>query len=451
MRNVKAYLSTKENMRMLSPKEDVRFQPDNETEKEIINIYPDVKYQKVLGFGGAFTETSAYNYAKLSPQNQRKIIEAYFDPVKGMGYNFCRTHIHSCDFSLDEYTYTEDDDTALETFSIDRDRKYIIPFIKAAQKTAGDELILFGSPWSPPPWMKDNKEFANGGKLDWQYAACWAAYMARYVTEYRKEGIELFGLTVQNEAMAIQTWESCQYTAEEEGLFVRDHLKPALEKAGLDTRVMIWDHNKERVYDRSRDSFKLEGVKDSVWGIAFHWYSGNHYKALEMAYEAFPDKPLVLSEYCIGTTRGEPIPGPHSSWIGVEMVAEEMIGNLNHGMAAAVDWNLVIDQDGGPFHNRDLGCKSPIVADTKNDTVSLEPYYYSIAHFSKFIKRGAVRIGCSTFDVRIPAVACVNPDGNVVMVALNTMDSAAPVYVRLDDCTAKMELPPKSLVTFVIS
>ncbi len=450
MQKAKGYISQKDGKRMLVPQKEAVFEQGIHQENHVINIVPERRYQTVLGFGGAFTETSAYNYSKMSAAKKRRIIEAYFDNEKGLGYNFCRTHIHSCDFSLDRYTYVAENDEQLATFSIDRDRKYIIPFIQAARRAA-DDLWLFASPWSPPNWMKSNNDICHGGRLLDKYYGTWAEYMARYASEYQKEGIPIFGMTVQNEALARQTWESCIYTAREEAVFAHGHLKPALDKAGLgDIKIMIWDHNKERVYDRARDSLSVPGAAQDIWGIAFHWYSGDHFAALDMAHEAFPDKPLVLSEFCLGGARGDTAQGPHSSWHGVEIYATELIGNFNHYMAASVDWNMVVDGDGGPYHDRERGCKAQIVVDPKNDTVSIEPTYYSVAHFSRFIKRGAVRIGSSTFSEAIKAVAFQNPDGEIILVVLNCAQTAQKVFLRLKEGTAAMPLPEKSLSTYVI-
>ncbi len=445
------FVSRKGGGQMLARQEVVPFQSGDDAELSVINVYPELRYQEMLGFGGAFTETSAYNYARLSPAGRAKVVQAYFDKKSGLGLNFCRTQIHSSDFSLSEFTYVEEGDESLATFSIDRDRKWILPFIQAARASA-DDLWLFASPWSPPSWMKLNKEFTHGGKLDPAFADCWARYLVRYVEEYQKEGVGFFGMSVQNEPMASQTWESCQYTAEEEGLFVRDHLKPALEKAGFgDVRILIWDHNKEHVYDRARDTFNVPGVRECVWGIGFHWYSGDHFNALSMAHEAFPDKPLVLSEFCVGVSRGETAPGPHSSWDGVELYTKELIGDFNNYAAASVDWNLMVDEDGGPFHNRDKGCKALIVVDPDRDAVTLEPLYYALAHFSKFVKRGAVRLGSTSFSLDLPVVAFENPDGTVVVVVLSCADHDTPVALRFSGQTARFDVLAKSLTTLVLS
>ena len=436
---------------LFAQKEPTAFERDPAAENRVINLYPDVEFQKIIGFGGAFTETSAYQYSRMSAKSKEKIIRAYFDPVQGLGYNFCRTHIHSCDFSCSRYTYVEDEDKDLKTFSIERDRKYILPFIKAAKKVAGKDLLLFASPWSPPSWMKSNGDMCHGGRLLDEYYAAWAKYFVRYFQEYKKEGIPFFGLTIQNESIAWQTWESCVYTAKEEAVFVHKHLKPALRAAGFDDiKIMIWDHNKERVYERARDSFAVPGAKDDIWGVAFHWYSGQHFDALGLTHNAFPDKPLILTEYSIGALYGETAPCPHTSWKAVEIYANELIGDFNNHMAAETLWNLLVDETGGPFHDRAGGSRAQIVVNPEKDELIFEPSYYTIAHFSKFVKRGALRIGTSSFQDSIKVTAFRNPDGEIIAVALNQGAEAEKLRLRIEGITAPVELPAKSLSTFVI-
>jgi len=436
---------------MFESLEDSVFERDPAAENRVINLYPDVEFQKIIGFGGAFTETSAYQFSRMSTKSKDKIIKLYFDPNEGLGYNFCRTHIHSCDFTCSRYTYVEDEDKELKTFSIERDRKYILPFIKAAQKVAGKELLLFASPWSPPSWMKNNSDMCHGGRLLDEYYQTWARYFVRYLEEYKKEKITFFGLTVQNEAIAWQTWESCVYTAKEEAVFVTKFLKPALKAAGFDDiKVMIWDHNKERVYERARDSFAVPGAKDDIWGVAFHWYSGHHFEALDFAHNAFPDKPLLLTEYSVGALQGETAPIPHTSWTGLELYANELIGNFNHHMAAETIWNLLVDDTGGPFHDREAGNRAQITVDPEKDEFLLEPTYYAIGHFSRFVKRGAVRIGISCFNKDIDATAFKNPDGGLVVVVLNRLPDAQKLRLRIEAVTAPVQLPGHSLSTFFI-
>ena len=445
-------IQSSENGAMFESLKPSVFERDPAAENRVINLYPDAGFQEIIGFGGAFTETSAYQFSRMSAESKDKIIKLYFDPKEGLGYNFCRTHIHSCDFGLSRYTYVEDGDSELKTFSIERDRKYILPFIKAAKKTAGSELLLFASPWSPPAWMKSNGDMCHGGRLLDDYYGAWAKYFVRYLEEYGKEGLSFFAVTVQNESIAWQTWESCIYTAREEAVFVTKFLKPELKAAGFnDVKVMIWDHNKERVYERARDSFAVPGAKDDIWGVAFHWYSGAHFDALRMTHDAFPDKPLLLTEYSVGAQYGgETAQQPHTSWKGLEAYASELIGDFNNHMSAETMWNLLVDEAGGPFHDRPGGSRAQIVLDPENDEIFIEPTYYAIAHFSKFVKRGALRVGCSSFKDTIKVTAFKNPNGGLVAVALNQGAEDEELRLRMEALTAPVMLPGKSLTTFVI-
>lgn len=452
MKSAKFYLSHNHCQRWMAPQAAVSFEKDVETENEVVNIFPEMRYQKLIGIGGAFTETSAYTYATLSPQNQQKVSKLLFDPEAGIGLNFGRTHINSCDFSLSDYCYVEPGDKELKTFSIAHDEAQIIPFLKDAQKAAKGAIMLFASPWSPPAWMKDNQDRCNGGRLLEEFYGAWAKYFVKYLLAYRERGIDIFAVTIQNEAKAVQTWESCVYTAEEEGIFAAQYLRPALDDAGLqDVKIMIWDHNKERVYDRARDTFQVPGAREAVWGIAYHWYSGDHYHGLEMAHDAFPEQKLILSEFALGNSRTSTTTRPHSGWNEMEFYAAEIIEDFNHYACAITDWNLLSDlKEGGPFHNRVGGARTAIVIDTEKDCFIVEPLYYALGHFSKFIHRDAVRLGCSSYLRDMPAAAFENGNGEIVVVVLNRTGSEKKFKLRLEDETASVTLPAEALATFVI-
>jgi len=431
---------------MLVKQQEVILKQDLETENLLINVYPEFKYQKVLGFGGAFTETSAYNFSLLSPELQQKLATLYFGK-DGIGLNFCRTHIHSCDFALDAYTYVDEGDKDLKTFNIDRDRKYIIPMIKIAQAVNPD-LLLFASPWSPPAFMKDNRSMFKGGRLLNEFYPAWAKYFSLYLKEYKKEGINFLAVSVQNEPKAVQTWESCIWTGKEEGDFAANFLRPALDKAGFSkTNIIVWDHNKERVMERARESMSVKGADKAIWGIGFHWYSGDHFDNLRMAHELFPNKPLISSEFCIGSEI------KREKWGEVEQYAKEMIGNFNNFMSATTEWNLIVDlKTGGPYHNRNNGgVKAPVFVDSENREFVLGNLYYTVGHFSKFIKRDAVRIGTSTYNDNVKTTAFQNPNGEIVIVVLNTTEQDFMPKIRINNCTAEFKMPAKSLHTLIIN
>jgi len=411
-------------------------------ENKVINIYDDVRFQEIVGFGGAITEASAVTAGKLGEANRKRIIDAYYGE-DGIGYTICRTHINSCDFSLGNYTYVEDEDPGLSTFDITRDRTTVIPLIRDASRLAGPSFFLYASPWSPPPWMKTNGRMNGGGKLKPEYRDAWALYYVKFIQAYAKEGLTVHGLTVQNEAKAVQIWESCVYTAEEERDFVRDHLGPALHAAGLtDVRLMIWDHNKERLYERAKVAFDDEAASRYLWGAGFHWYSGDHFEALAAVNARYPEKKLIFTEGCHegGVQLG--------SWKSGERYAHDIIGNLNHGMHGWTDWNIVLDERGGPNHVGNY-CDAPIIADTRNDSLTFQSSYYYIGHLSKYVRPGAVRVASTKYTEHLQTVAFRNPDGSIVAIILNKTDSEHPYVLRHRGQIAEHAIPAHSIQTLI--
>ncbi len=427
------------------------------TEVGVVNVYDDVEYQSVLGFGGAFTESSAYNYSRLTDAQKKDFMQKYFSREEGIGYNFGRTHINSCDFSLDIYTYVQDGDYELVTFSIERDKKYIIPFIKDAMKYCGDELVLFASPWSPPAYMKDNESPIHGGSLKEKYKKVWARYYAKYIKAMADEGITISAISVQNEPMAKQTWESCFYSPEDERDFIEKYLSPVLDEEGLsDLKIIIWDHNKERVYDRSKKIFSSRAVYDRVWAVGHHWYTGDHFDAMRLVHEQF-GKPIISTENC-----GSINEDPHSL---AERYAKELFGDFNNYTAAYCDWNLLLSEQGGPFHNRSaettscagliledksIGCYAPVIYDTTTSKLVFTPIYYYIGHFSKYVLKGAKRVATTKYCEQLYTIAFKNPDGSLVLIVMNTDDNELPVIVRHNDVCTSLTLEAHSIMTVIL-
>lgn len=443
IRIIQTAKDTGDRLAELSP---LPFVPDaNGQENQLINIYDDVEYQTIEGFGGAITEASAVTLAKLSADKQAEVMKAYFDPVDGLGYTIVRSHIQSCDFSLGNYAYVQNNDESLETFNIDHDMKELIPTIRKAAAHIGEDFRLFSSPWSPPPWMKTNGTMNGGGSLKPEYRAAWAEMYVKYIQAYEAAGLPIWALSVQNEAKAVQIWDSCIYTAEEEKDFVRDYLGPALEKAGLGhVKVMIWDHNRERVYERAKTAFTDEAASKYIWGICFHWYSGDHFESLAAVHDKFPDKKLFFSEGC---QEG----GVHlGSWATGERYGHDLMGNLNNWTAAWTDWNVVLDEQGGPNHVGNF-CDAPIIADTAKNEVVYESSYYYIGHFSKYIRPGAKRIAASRYTEKLETTAFKNGDGTIATVVLNRTDSEIPYIVRYRDQLAHVTIPAHAIQTLLFT
>lgn len=179
-------------------------------------VEPAKKFQTFIGIGGAITDASAEIFAKLSKEKQTEFLNAYYDKQKGIGYSLLRTTIQSSDFSSESYSYIKEGDKDLKTFTIDHDKQFRIPLIKQAIQTAGGKLMTYVAPWSPNAFMKSNANVLKGGTLLPEYYQTWANFYAKFIKAYEKEGIPIWGTSTQNEPMAVQTWESCIYTAEDE-------------------------------------------------------------------------------------------------------------------------------------------------------------------------------------------------------------------------------------------
>jgi len=407
-------------------------------------LHPEQTYQEILGFGGAFTEAAAVTYAKLSPKRQRELMNAYFSRAGGHGYTLCRTHINSCDFSLGNYAYADTPgDTELKQFDIERDRTALLPMIKQAMKIMDQPMTLFASPWSPPAWMKTNGAMNGGGKLKPEYRASWARYYARYIKAYAKEGVDIWGITVQNEPAATQTWDSCVYTAEEERDFVRDYLGPVMREEKLgDRKIIIWDHNRDGLVDRANTILGDPKAAQYVWGTGFHWYGPDDFDNVQKVHDAFPDKHLLFTEGC---QEG----GPHTgSWNLGERYARSMINDLNRWTVGWVDWNLMLDSSGGPNHVGNL-CSAPILADLENDALLYQSSYYYIGHFSRFVRPGARRIGFTLDTPGIEATAFKNTDQSISVILLNMSEEQKRVPVTNGDHSVQVTLPERSIATLV--
>lgn len=447
------FISTKRSSKRIAKAPSLKFEHNPTAEWQALNIYPELKYQEVIGFGSALTDSAATCYGKMKDETKKAFVEACFDKEKGIGLNYCRAHINSCDFSAQEYTYTKENDTKLETFSVDHDKVNVIPMIKAAL-AQNEDLKIYSSPWSPPAWMKTNGKMEEGGKLKEEHFGTWANYFVKYIEEYKKNGIEIGAVTVQNESMAPQTWESCIYTAEEQILFVRDYLYPAFKKANLDVKIMIWDHNKERAYEWAKAVTEIEGASDCIWALAFHWYSGDHFDNLKFAHEVAPKLKLIESEYCFGGSK--PVEGQPSKYRYMASFDEAMkyaydiTENFNSFMNATTDWNLMLDENGGPYQKRYSGCKAPVIYDSTEDTFTLCDTYYAFGHFSKFIERGAVRLGTSKWNEKISICAFENPNGDIVAVITNRNNKPSKNFLRIHEQAATFILKPNSITTVVI-
>jgi glucosylceramidase len=413
-------------------------------------IEPRKTFQTFLGIGGAITDASAEVFAKLPKNKQEELLQAYYNKDKGIGYSLVRTTIHSSDFSSESYTYVTEGDKELKTFNIEHDKKYKIPLLKRAIETAGGKLTLFASPWSPPAFMKTNNNMLRGGKLLPEFYQPWANYYVKFIKSYEKEGIPVWGLTLQNEPMATQKWESCIYTAEEERDFLKNYLGPTLKKSGLgNTKITVWDHNRDLISQRSNTILNDPEANKYVWGIGFHWYeswSGGEpmFENIKKVHDIYPNKNLLFTEGCNENFKSE----NYQLWKNGERYGKSMINDFNNGTVGWTDWNILLDENGGPNHVGNF-CFSPIHGDIKTGELIYTPSYYFIGHFSKFIQKGAKRIDCVTSRSNLISTSFLNPDGKVVTVVMNQSSQKIDYNVYVDTNKVSISILPHAIQTLI--
>ena len=440
-----------------------------------IELLPDDKFQTITGFGGSFTEASAYLLNQLSDENRNKILEAYFGET-GANYSLTRTHMNSCDFSLSNYSYAPvEGDTELDNFSIDEDREDIIPMIKDAMAISKEGFKILSSPWTAPPWMKDNKDW-RGGKLLPEYYDTWALFFSKYLEAYKGEGIDIWGFTVENEPLGNDNnWESMHFTPEEMTEFVKNHLGPQLEADGHKVKILGYDQNRDaELKEWVAVMYKDAASAKYFDGTAVHWYASTYDwfpEALQFAHNAAPEKHLIQSEACVdaevpkwkddqwywskeATDWGwdwapEDQKKLHPKYVPVYRYARDIIGCLNNWVDGWIDWNMVLDRQGGPnwFKN---WCVAPVIVDPEADEVYFTPIYYTLVHFSKFIRPGAKRIGFKHTDDQLMVTAAQNPDGSIAVVVLNQEMEAKNLKLVLGAKSKVININAQAIQTIII-
>ncbi|UOQ68558.1 glycoside hydrolase family 30 protein [Hymenobacter volaticus] len=453
-KTAQVYTTAQNTDQRLSAGQPLAFQPAGQPLETQVCVFvdPSHSFQTLLGIGGALTDASAETFFKLPKPQQQEFMQAYYSPTAGIGYSLARTSIGSCDFSSGSYTYVKDNDKELKSFSVKHDEQYRIPFIKQATAAAGGKLPLYVSPWSPPAWMKDNKNMLRGGKLLPEFRQSWADHYVKFIKAYEQRGLPIWGLTVQNEPMATQKWESCLFTAEEERDYIKQYLGPTLEKGGLgDKKLIAWDHNRDLMYQRASTILDDPEAAKYVWGIGYHWYetwttSGMLFDSERRVHETYPNTNLMFTEGCIENFNFDQV----NDWKLGERYGNSMINDFNAGTVGWTDWNVLLDEKGGPNHVGNF-CFAPIIADTRTGKLIYTNCYYYIGHFSKFIRPGARRIASTTNRDWLQTTAFQNADGKVAVVVMNSGDKKQEFQLWMKGQAAPAVSLPHSISTYVIN
>ena len=446
-----------------------------EANPSTITLDDSKQFQAITGFGGAFTESSAYLLNQVSKENRDLILRAYFSK-EGARYSLTRTHMNSCDFLVDNYSYTPvAGDIDLKHFSIDEDREDLIPMIKDAMAVSEDGFRLFASPWTAAPWMKDNNSWV-GGKLLPEYYDTWALFFSKYVDAYKAEGIDVWGFTVENEPHGNgENWESMHYSPEEMTHFVQHFLGPKLEADGKgDLIILGYDQNREGIREWVDVMYKDEASSKYYDGTAVHWYESTYDyfpTELQYAHEKAPDKYLIQTEACVDAEvpvwqddkwywkkeatdwgydwREASKKYLHPKYAPANRYARDIIGCLNNWVDGWVDWNMVLDTKGGPNWANNW-CIAPVIVDTEKDEVYFTPLYYIMAHFSKYIRPGAIVIDAQNSDSELMVAAAKNPDESIAVVVFNEGISQKNFELTLNRSSINITISPQAIQTIMI-
>jgi len=439
---LRSWLSSRDSGARLAPQPALAWTVGPAPAGPTVFVDPARRMQTLMGFGGAFTEAAALTWQQLSPAAAAAFLRACFSPTEGHGYTLCRVPMGSSDFGLGNYAHAErDGDFALASFNIDRDRRHILPLIRAAQAVAGRPLQLLASPWSPPAWMKTTGQMNNGGHLRPECRAAWAQCFVKFIQAYATDGVPIWGVSVQNEPQAVQRWDSCIYSAEEERDFVRDHLGPALHAAGLaQVKIVVHDHNRDELLQRAATIYADPAAAKYIWGAGFHWYVEDHFDHVQRLHDAFPGKQLLFTEGC------QEGGSHHGVWSLAERYARSIIQDLNHWTVGWIDWNLLLGAHGGPNHVGNY-CSAPVLADAGGDALHYQSSYAALGHFARFMQPGAQRMLCAATREALECTAAINADGSVAVVVLNRSDAALHFQLQLGAQSLALHLPAHALLT----
>ena len=440
------WITTRDGARRLAQQAPVNFvSGSGSSTLPTIDVDDTVRYQVIEGFGGSFTDSSAWLFSGLTADKQASVITALFDRTAGIGLSFLRQPIGSSDFALNMYTFDDIDpattDYPLANFSIDHDRAYILPAIRAA-RAKNPQIRVMASPWTAPAWMKTNRSLTDGGRLRPEAYSTYASYLVKFIQGYQSEGVPIDSITVQNEPLTAPPYPSMLMSSSEQATFIGQHFGPALAAAGLRPRVFTWDHNWDATYPTAVLS---DGTAAPyIAGAAFHCYGGQP-SAMSTFHASFPSAAIAVTECADGSRVS------FGSKLSYDMRVL-LIASLRNWARTVSKWNLVLDENKGPnLHPASCSnCNGFVTANTSTGEVSYNEDYYAMGHASKFIRPGAYRIESTNFGFGgIENVAFVNPDGSIVVLAFNSAYGTLTFQIRSRGATVQYTLPSEAAATFV--
>ena len=403
-----------------------------------LRLNPSMRFQEVLGFGGAFTDAACYTFNRLTPAAREQLFHELFHPSE-MGLSVGRICVGASDYSTKLYSYDDGDaDPNLTRFSIEHDREYILPVLRQARQ-ANPDLFLFSSPWSPPGWMKFNGTML-GGSMRNHYLPVYANYYLKFLQGYAAEGVPVQAITTQNEVDTDQDGRmpACIWPQEYEIQFVRDHLGPLLESSGMGVKIWLLDHN-YNLWGRAVCMLADDKLRKYANAVAWHGYYGTP-DMMSRARDAYPEAEMHWTEGGPDYTD----PGYLTDWCKWSGTFSEILRNWCRSITA---WNLALDEHGrpniGPFP-----CGGVVTINSQTTEITRSGQYWAFAHYSRVIHHGARRFDSQSTAADLQHVAFENPDGQQVLVVINT-GTARTIGLRLANLAASVPLKANSVTTLV--
>jgi glucosylceramidase len=438
---VSVWLTTSDRAQLLAPQAGQVFAPDSGSQPVTIDVDEAVRFQTMDGFGASLTDASAWLiWNRMSASQRSTLLDRLFSPARGIGLSVLRQPMGGSDFSLVHYNY---DNTCcdLGDFSIGYETAYIVPLLRQI-KAVNPDLLIMGSPWSPPGWMKTSGSMIGGSLLP-QHYSIYASYFVRWIQAYQAQGLPIYAVTPQNEPQfSPGDYPGMLMSATEQATFVKNHLGPALRNAGLGTKIIVFDHNWD-IGSYATTVLNDSAAKSFAAGSGFHCYGGN-FTAQSATHDAHPDRDIWHTECSDGTWIGG---GSFAALLDRDM-REMVIGVVRNWAKGTTKWNLALDTSHGPHRGGCSTCLGTVTIDQASGAVTENAEYYALGHASKFVRRGARRIASNTFAGGIENVAFLNPDGGKVLVAYNAGSAASTFRVRWGGQSFLYTLPARAAATF---